>query len=733
MNDIVELDNEDEENDDEGTEDNAEELAEVHKEALENFTRAQNILKDERDQCLEDRRFYSIAGAQWEGPLGEQFNNKPKFEVNKIHLSVIRIFNEYRNNRITVNFIPKDGSKGGKLTDTSNGLYRADEQNSTAEEAYDNAFEEGVGGGFGAWRLRNDYIDDEDEDNDEQCIFIEPIFDADSSVYFDPDAKRQDKSDANYCYVISSMTHKRFKAEYPKASFPVSFPKNTKSVQFDWYTPHVVYIAEYYNIEKVSVTRFTYTGLSGEVKKFDKTEIEDKETGLGIRKQLAATGFKKTKTKVIIKRKVHKYIMSGLDIVEDLGYIAGKYIPIVPFYGKRWFIDNVERCMGHVRLAKDTQRLKNMQISKMGEIAALSTVEKPIFTPQQIVNHQVMWARDNIDNNPYLLVNPMLDAQGQMIPAGPIAYTKVANIPPAMGALLQMTDADMSDLLGNQEAGEVIQSNTSGVAVDLVQAKLDMQTYIYISNMCKSIKRSGEIWLSMGKEIYIEKGRKRKSVNEAGETSTVTLNQPGKNDETGVVEVQNNLTEADFDVTATPGPTSASKKAATVRALIGLLSTTQDPETVQVLTSMIMMNMEGEGINEIRDYFRKKLLALGVVQPTPEEADAMAKQQQQEANKPPSPQEQLTQAAIDEAKSKSIHTQASTSKTIAEAEKTRAQTLAISAETAEDGHDRVINRLDKLQDIALKPQNAGAAPVIQPPDKSPPVHGGTPPIVQIPS
>ena len=61
-------------------------------------------MREERLQCLEDRRFYSIAGAQWEGNLAEQFNNKPRFEVNKIQLSVMRIINEYRNNRITVEF-----------------------------------------------------------------------------------------------------------------------------------------------------------------------------------------------------------------------------------------------------------------------------------------------------------------------------------------------------------------------------------------------------------------------------------------------------------------------------------------------------------------------------------------------------------------------------------------------------------------------------------------------------
>jgi len=183
-------------------------LDSLHEEFIQDFSNIQSTYRDERKQCLEDRRFYSIAGAQWEGDLAAQFENKPKLEVNKIHLSIMRIFSEYRNNRITVDFLPKDGND--KLADTCDSLYRADEQDSQAEEAYDNAFEEAVGGGIGAWRLIADYEDEEDDENDYQRIRIEPIFDADSSVFFDLNAKRQDKSDAKRCYVITSMTHKAF-------------------------------------------------------------------------------------------------------------------------------------------------------------------------------------------------------------------------------------------------------------------------------------------------------------------------------------------------------------------------------------------------------------------------------------------------------------------------------------------------------------------------------------------
>ena len=143
----------------------SERLATVHQDALQEFDDIQSAMREGRLQCLEDRRFYSIAGAQWEGNLAEQFNNKPRFEVNKIHLSVMRIINEYRNNRITVDFVSKDGTSDDKLADTCDMLFRADEQDSGADEAYDNAFEEAVGGGFGAFRLRTEYEDEYDEEN----------------------------------------------------------------------------------------------------------------------------------------------------------------------------------------------------------------------------------------------------------------------------------------------------------------------------------------------------------------------------------------------------------------------------------------------------------------------------------------------------------------------------------------------------------------------------------------
>lgn len=642
-------------------------LANVHAEAMREFDEIQSAMRDERRQCLEDRRFYSIAGAQWEGSLSDQFENKPKFEVNKVHLAVIRIFNEYRNNRITVNFVSKSGKNNDKLAETCASLYRADEQDSVAEEAYDNAFEEAVGGGFGAWRLRACYEDDEDDEDERQRIKIEPIFDADSSVFFDLNAKRFDKSDAKSCFVVTAYSKDAYAAEFGDEDF-TSWNKEIFNREFDWLTPDLVYVAEYYKVEEQKETVYIYEGLDGQERKVRESELEADED---LEDVLHATGFKEVRQKKVKRRRVHKYILSGNKVLEDCGYIAGKYIPIVPMYGKRWFIDNIERCMGHVRLSKDAQRLKNMQLSKIAEIAALGSVEKPIFTHEQMAGNQLMWAEDNIKNNPYLLINPMTDGNGNPVAVGPVAYTKAPEIPAATAGLMQVTEQDMQDLLGNQQAGEQLQPNMSGTAIQLIQNKLDMQTFIYMSNMAKAIKRSGEIWLSMAKDILVEEGRVMKGVGEQNEINSIQLLRPIINQETGGVERENDLSGADFDVAVDVGPSSASKRQTTVRNLTGMMQITQDPETIQVLGAMAMMNMEGEGISDVREFFRKKLVRLGVVKPTDEE---MQQLQAEAQNQQPDAQTQFLQASAEQAQAQAAKSRADTVLTIAKSEETKAKT-----------------------------------------------------------
>jgi hypothetical protein len=660
----------------------------VHDEALKRFSQIEGNLRDERMCSLEDRRFYSIAGAQWEGRMFEQWGNKPKIEVNKVHRGVMRIINEYRNNRISVEYIPKDGTEADELAETCNGLYRADEIDSHAEEAMDNAFEEAVGGGFGAWRLRteleDEYAEDEEEE-DYQRIRFEPIFDADSTVFFDLNAKRQDKSDAMFAFVLTAMTPEAYKAEWNDD--PASWPKSVYMTQFDWSTQDAVYVAEYYVVEKRKERIFVYADVLGNEEEYTREDLEDEETAL----MIAATGMTLVQEKTRKLRKIHKWILSGGGVLEDSGYIAGSHIPIVPVYGKRWFVDNRERFMGAVRLAKDSQRLKNMQLSKLAEISAYSAARKPIMTPEQIAGHENVWGNDNVENYRYLLLNPVTDGQGNEQPMGPIGYSEPPDIPQPLAALLQITEQDVADLMGMQDAAEEMTPNISGKAIELIQTRVDQNNFIYMSNMAKAVKRCGEIWLSMARDVYVERGRKMKTVAESGDIAGITLNTPTIDEETSATVYANDLERAKFDVAVTVGPSSESKRAGTVRSLVGMLQFAQnDPEMSTVLTSMAMMNMEGEGLKDVRKFFRTRLVKMGAVEPNEEEMQAMEAELQA--------QEPDANAALLMAEAEKSQTQALLN--VARVAETEAKTAKTMADIDSQGKSDALNVLKELREPA---------------------------------
>lgn len=643
--------------------------AETFENALQRFNDAQLASLETRQQCIRDRRNAHITGALWEGDWSAYWANKPRMDLNPFTIALNRITAEYRENRVSVDFRPRDGMTD-PLSETLDGLFRADEQDSQAGEAYDNAFDEGTAGGIGAWRLRAEYEDEFDPDDDHQRIRLEPIYDADLNVIWDPAAKRYDKSDARRCWLLSTMPLQAFKDQYPDAD-PSSWPRDDVSRWFDWYRVDSVVVAEYYEVEEKAERFAYYVSLTGD-------EVRVLWTDDDKREELEATGHRFERERRIKSRRVHKYLMSGSGIIEDYGYIAGRHIPIVPFYGRRFWIDGIERCEGHIRHAVDAARIKNMVISRAAEVAAVSPYKKPIFVPQQIKGNELLWSSDSVANHGFLIVNKIQNSDGTETASGPVGYTEPPDIPPAIAALVQYVGTDIEQLLGNSQAGEEVSSNVSAKAVELAQTSRDMRYAVYMDNFAKSMRRCGEIWLSMAQEVYVEHGRRMKTVSENDDIGQITLGTPAMRD--GVQTLENDLANADMEVITDVGPAFASRRDATVRALVGMLQIGQaDPQISNVLLSAALMNMEGEGLDDIRDWFRQRLLAIGAAKPTKEEQEQMDAAAAQGSQ--PTPEQIATLAFAEREQADAAEARANTLVKVADAGLKEAQTAKVKAET----------------------------------------------------
>lgn len=678
------------------TEDEREErrrLEDLHEEFLEEFNGIQSALKQERQDCLDDRRFIGVTGAQWEG-YRKQFGNRAQLEVDKVSQAVDQIVEDYEDNRIDVEYVSKDGALDTNLADACASMHRSDAQDSSGAAARGNAFREMTAGGIGAYILETKYEDDDYDDEDDdadphapQRICIRPIHDADRFVFFDLDAKEQNKSDALTCYVIATLTYREYERRYPKDD-PSNWPDTVHGTEYDWLTPDVVHLATVYRVERVRDVECFYrppmaegeaalpsTGAEMEEVSYFKSELEEDSS---IAKDLKAQGWKKDREVKKKRKRIRKYVMNGMRILKDCGYIAGREIPVVMVYGHRCFIDNVERARGHVRKLKDAQRIKNMLLSSLAELSARVNDETPIVTTEQYAGHDIEWAEHSQKPAPVLTLNPVIGPDGQKQHLGPVGKLTPQMVPPATAALHQQIDMDLKEMSGNPNEGEKVVSHTSGKGIKAIQRRVDRKSSLYIHNMGIAIQWEAKIWLGMAPDVYYQKGRKLRGIGPRQETRQIELNRPvvGK---TGGLTMENDLSRARFDVAVSVGPSSDSQREASFEAIVDVLALIEDPQTKLIVTHYALMNMRGEAVEPMREWARQSLIQNGVPGfATPEEAEALA---EAEKNKQPPAIDQLALAQAQESMAKIQKLLEEVKLVAAKTEETRVNTQVKAAES----------------------------------------------------
>jgi len=178
-------------------------------------------------------------------------------------------------------------------------------------------------------------------------------------------------------------------------------------------------------------------------------------------------------------------------------------------------------------------------------------------------------------------------------------------------------------------------------------------------------------------ELYVEEGRKLKTLAPDGQRRTVEIGRKVFDRTNGKAVPEVDFARTPYDVEIDVGPTSASRRSAVVRTISGLISQAPDPETQIVLTHVALMNLEGEGMTGIRAWSREKLVKLGVEKPTPEEEKEIEAAAAQPSR--PDPNAVLAGAMAEEAAAKAEKAKADTVLALArtkESEAKAAETLA---------------------------------------------------------
>jgi hypothetical protein len=716
-------------------------LQAVHERAMRRFDHVWGVEKEDRAQSLRDRRFATVRGAQWQGQFAvgdeetaEEETGVPRMEVPKFLRQIKRAAGEYRSSRQSVDFRPKDGSSDRDSANNLDGLYRADMNDSVGggQLAVDNAASEARLGGRGAWRYRAVYEDESDEENEQQRIRIERIDEADQSVFFDPDAKAQDKSDATHAFVLFDLTREAFEERYPKASESTFGGKLDWT--YDWTRPDSITLAEYYEVEDRSVLRRTFrqVALDGielpddvepdEQTFDDETLTAERDDGTTLEGDLRDQGYEEVRSRRIKRQRVRKYLLSGTEVLSDEGVIAGRYIPIVPLFHERQVVDGIERASGMVRPVIDSTRIYNLMVSGLAEASSGPQDDTPVAAPEQFAGLETIWAGRKVNRPAYLPLHPILNPNdGTIIQAGFSTTLPAAQVSPAMATLIQIAGADIAEMMGVNDRPETVPSNTSAQAIQLVNDEADVHDAEWKDNLSIALQHGGRIWLSMAQELYVEPGRKMTAVGEDGTKSAITLAEP-VNDEGGQ-HFKNDLTRGAYDVIVDVGPATRTKRDATVRAMTGLgqvYAAAGNMDAANACLGIAVLNMDGEGIDGIQAWTRKQGLTAGWVEPNEQEKKALEGQPQQPDPTMVAAQAQVALAEAEgrKADAATIQAQARVMTAQADAAQAQAETAATLAGIDRDDRKQILAEVKAQADVDAdeREQLAEAARMLTPRD-----------------
>lgn len=622
----------------------------IHTLALKRFQQVEDKERSQRLLAIEDARFAQTEDGQWDEDAIQKRKGRPRYTINRVAGAIDQLEGDQRQNRTSIKVRPVSGGATEEVAKTFEGIIRNIEVTSRADNAYDNAYDEIVNGGYGGWGVVTQFSDD----SFEQDIFIKAGKGAASTLWFDTSAQEYDKRDANWCFKTVDMTREEREDKYPGK--PLSeWPQDTQSLRNSgsgcnmWQKENTFLVAEYW--VKTLIKKEIVLLSDGRV-------IDFEEDGAAL-DELALKGVTEVKRRMADSHKVEMYIMDGGGILEGPKLWAGKYIPRVPVFGRQSHIEGQEFTRGIVRFAKDANRIYNYGTSTAIETTALTPKDPYWYTPKMVLGFKDKYENFNTQNSPFMPFNP------DPLNPGPPTRTGAPAVNNALLAQIQQASMDLYHVTGMQPPSLGANPELkSGKAIQAQERLGDRGSFIFGDNLVKSQEYTAEILIDLIPRI-MDTQRQIQIMHQDGETELVTVNEEVEDTQTGEKILVNDLSLGKYAVVAETGPAFATQRQESAQQIIDLIG--QSPTFEALALDLVAKDLPILESKELTKRVRKQMISQGIVEPTKEEIEELGLDQPQE----PDPQ----QTAITE------NIQIQTEKLISDIENQDAKTLQVTIDT----------------------------------------------------
>ena len=573
------------------------------------------------DACSEDRQKFFITGAWWQGSHKKQFKNRPKPEFNKLWRPVNRLIGDINNMELNALIISNSDEATDEGSDMLQKRWRNDFQSSEGIEASENANAESIIGGFGCVKVVAKHEDEEDPDDDKQYLSMEIVHDASNAIRFGVESIKKDKSDAIRGWHVIKGNQKSFEKQFDVktiVSFPVESPGFYNVERYD--QERDCYLAHYYEVINKTLTEYDFTeladlkvttgdgilGSNGE--KYTREQLDEmreqyeREVG-----EEAPTRKRKTKYTMYALADGEKYIIKPQKM-------PFKRIPLIPRYAYYTVLEGQEYFCGEIRKQLDHEMFHNYFGSALMQIMAKPQVGKPEYLREQIAKHAHQRARDDIDNLPFLVSDPVKDASGNITHAGPVGQHNAPQIGSGLATAGQFLEQNLMQMASSGQS--TVPSNTSGEAIKQVNERQDDTFLPIVKNVLHSIKGLCECWIPAAQYLYFSMPRKLRVLEidgKYGQLSTMEMMQK----EDGSYGPYGNTTPGRYAVKVEEGEGYKDSRTAERETNLEMLKYVgSDTELGQLIAMNAMTLTNGEGGDRLRVVARYKtidsMLAMGV-------------------------------------------------------------------------------------------------------------------------
>jgi len=217
-------------------------MPETYSNVIKDLEEGQSAENDNRKAVREADLFLNKRDGQWEPYMTQAWDNRPRYTFDQCNPIVDGIMGEMESMDFAISIRPSGGGATKDLAETYTGIIRNLENISEAKYTYNSAGRVMVGTGLAGWRVVQKY---RDSDSHQQDLMIQQISNFKDRVWFDSNAVKQNMSDAEQCWVLTSMTMAAYLKKWPKGSRMSVGQDREAEAYFDKKSDEVV-VGEYY-------------------------------------------------------------------------------------------------------------------------------------------------------------------------------------------------------------------------------------------------------------------------------------------------------------------------------------------------------------------------------------------------------------------------------------------------------------------------------------------------------